>query len=66
MSSRIIDTERGAILIRQGKGKKDRMVPVGERAAAWIEKYLYEARAGLVVGPVVSRDISPPACRALS
>ena len=26
------------------------MVPVGERAAAWIEKYLYEARPQLVVG----------------
>ena len=26
-----LDTERGTILIRQGKGKKDRMVPVGER-----------------------------------
>jgi len=46
-----MDTERGTILIRQGKGKKDRMVPVGERAAAWIQKYLYEARPGLVVGP---------------
>jgi integrase/recombinase XerD len=46
-----LDTERGTILIRQGKGKKDRMVPVGERAAAWIEKYLYESRPQLIVGP---------------
>ncbi len=46
-----LDTERGTILIRQGKGKKDRMVPVGERAAAWIDKYLYEARPQLLVGP---------------
>ena len=45
-----LDAERGTILIRQGKGKKDRMVPVGERAAAWIEKYLYEARPQLAVG----------------
>jgi len=45
-----LDTERGTILIRQGKGKKDRMVPVGERAAAWIDKYLYEARPHLVAG----------------
>jgi integrase/recombinase XerD len=45
-----LDTERGTILIRQGKGKKDRMVPVGERAAAWIEKYLHESRPQLVVG----------------
>ena len=31
-------------VIRQGKGKKDRMIPIGERAAAWVEKYLREAR----------------------
>lgn len=45
-----LDTERGTIMIRQGKGKRDRMVPVGERAAAWIDKYLYQARPQLVAG----------------
>ena len=27
-------------MIRQGKGKKDRMIPIGERALAWIDKYI--------------------------
>jgi integrase/recombinase XerD len=29
------DAERGTVMIRQGKGRKDRMVPVGQRAIAW-------------------------------
>ena len=28
-----IDRERGTVMIRQGKGKKDRMIPIGERAS---------------------------------
>jgi integrase/recombinase XerD len=46
-----IDVERGTILIRQGKGKRDRMVPIGERAAAWVEKYVADARPLLLVPP---------------
>ncbi len=34
-----IDYERGTVMVRQGKGKKDRMIPIGERALAWIQKY---------------------------
>ena len=30
--------------IRQGKGGKSRLVPVGERAAAWLDRYLAESR----------------------
>jgi integrase/recombinase XerD len=45
-----LDAERGTLLIRQGKGRKDRMVPIGERAIRWLEKYLYEVRPALVVG----------------
>jgi integrase/recombinase XerD len=45
-----IDRERGAVLIRQGKGKKDRYIPIGERALLWIGKYAREARAGLLTG----------------
>src|SRR5436309_14130179 len=46
-----LDTERGTVMIRQGKGKKDRVIPIGERAAAWIEKYVRVSRPQLVVGP---------------
>ena len=34
-----------------GKGKKDRMIPIGERALAWIDKYLNEVRPALVLEP---------------
>lgn len=46
-----VDTERGTLLVREGKGRKDRMLPLGERAAAWVELYLRESRPRLVVPP---------------
>jgi integrase/recombinase XerD len=46
-----IDAERGTIMIRLGKGRKDRMVPVSERALAWIEKYVAQVRPELVIDP---------------
>jgi integrase/recombinase XerD len=45
-----VDFERGTVLIH-GKGKKDRMIPIGDRALVWIEKYLREVRPSLVVEP---------------
>ena len=46
-----IERERGTLHVRLGKGKKDRFVPVGERALAWIAKYEREARPQLLVEP---------------
>jgi integrase/recombinase XerD len=46
-----IDPERGTVLIRLGKGKKDRMIPIGDRAAAWVDKYISDARPLLLVPP---------------
>jgi integrase/recombinase XerD len=46
-----LDLERGTVMIREGKGKKDRLLPIGARAAAWLDKYLEEARPKLVVEP---------------
>ena len=43
-----IDADRGTVMIRQGKGKKDRHIPIGERALAWIGKYIREARPELL------------------
>lgn len=34
----------GVLAIRQGKGRKDRFVPVGDRALIWVKKYLDEVR----------------------
>jgi len=39
--------ERGTIHVRRGKGKKDRIVPVGQQAIFWVEKYLVHARPRL-------------------
>ena len=44
-----LDAERGTVMVRQGKGKKDRMIPMGARAFAWVARYLDEARPRLVV-----------------
>lgn len=43
-----IDPERAAIVVRMGKGKRDRFCPIGERALAWVKKYLADARPKLV------------------
>jgi integrase/recombinase XerD len=45
-----IDEDRGTVMIRQGKGKKDRHIPIGQRAIAWINKYASEARPQLLAG----------------
>ena len=39
-----LNTARGIVAVRQGKGKKDRFVPIGERAVLWLEKYLADVR----------------------
>jgi len=45
-----VDHERGLVTIRQAKGNKDRVVPIGERAIAWIQKYLYDVRERFILG----------------
>ena len=42
-----LDYDRGLVRIEQGKGHKDRYVPIGDRAVQWIEKYLLEVRPRL-------------------
>lgn len=44
-----IDDRGGTVFIRQGKGKRDRVVPIGERAIRWIDKYVDEVRSALVL-----------------
>jgi len=39
-----LDLTRGVVLVREGKGRKDRLVPVGERAVEWIRSYLRGVR----------------------
>lgn len=46
-----VDDDRGILIIRQGKGKKDRIVPIGDRAMAWLKKYLDEERHKVALEP---------------
>lgn len=39
-----IDQSAGLVRIIQGKGHKDRLIPIGERALVWVNRYLEEAR----------------------
>jgi integrase/recombinase XerD len=44
-----LNRERQTLHIRQGKGHKDRVVPVGSRALLWLERYLDEVRPRLAL-----------------
>jgi len=49
LQQRDVDYERGTLMVRQGKGKKDRMIPIGDRALAWVARYRDEVRPELAV-----------------
>jgi integrase/recombinase XerD len=42
-----IDAQRKVVLIREGKGRKDRLLPVSPRALHWLQEYLVKARPQL-------------------
>ena len=46
-----VDLEGGTLFVREGKGRRDRMVPIGARACAWVAKYLAEVRPALLAEP---------------
>jgi integrase/recombinase XerD len=46
-----LELDKGIVRINQGKGRKDRYVPIGDRAMAWIDKYLLDVRPRLVQEP---------------
>lgn len=46
-----LNLARGLLFVREGKGGRDRVVPVGERALAWLDRYLVEARPQLIAAP---------------
>jgi len=45
-----IDHERGIVRILQGKGQKDRYIPIGDMAMHWLGRYLVESRPELRPG----------------
>ena len=46
-----LDASRGALAVNAGKGGRSRVVPIAERATAWCEKWLMDARPMLAVPP---------------
>lgn len=42
-----IQIDQCMVLIREGKGRKDRLIPLGERALHWVQRYLDHSRAQL-------------------
>jgi len=42
-----VDTERGTLMVRLGKGQRDRLIPIGARACAWVARYVQEVRPQL-------------------
>ena len=74
LETRDLDLAKGTLFVRQGKGKKDRVVPVLGRAAAAVDVYLREARPDLVRHPsepavflskISGRSLSPGAIELL-
>jgi integrase/recombinase XerD len=45
-----VDLDANLIRIWEGKGRKDRIIPLGQRASMWIEKYLQEVRCIQTIG----------------
>ena len=46
-----LDLARGVLAVREGKGRKDRVVPIGERAIVWLQRYLDMSRPQFAVEP---------------
>lgn len=46
-----VNFDRGTLLVREGKNRKDRVIPIGDRALAWIRKYLDDIRPEIMVPP---------------
>lgn len=45
-----VDVKNGTLLVREGKGRKDRLVPLGERACGWVKQYVNDVRPQFVTG----------------
>ncbi len=55
-----LDWGRRLVLIRQGKGRRDRLVPIGPRALGWVARYLAEVRPCHVRPWTQAPCFSPP------
>ena len=59
-----VDLQSREIHVHSGKGNRDRVVPLGQRAGTWIERYLRDVRpllaAGLDRGEIFLTDYGEP------
>jgi len=53
-----INLELGVIRVT-GKGNKERLVPLGDEARYWVERFIAEGRPGLVRGQGLTADLFP-------
>jgi integrase/recombinase XerD len=62
-----VDLAGGLIMVRAGKGGRDRIVPLGMRASKWVKDYLAGVRPSLVadhrVGHLFLTDYGEPFCK---
>ncbi len=47
LTAAMIDFAGGTVCVRLGKGRKDRVVPIGDRALLWLGKYIADGRPKL-------------------
>ena len=46
---RDVDAGRGVVNVHQGKGHKDRVVPMGDAALGWLQRYVERVRPGMAL-----------------
>jgi len=46
-----VQWEHRTVFVRQGKGQKDRVVPISERALSWVRRYIEEVRPRYAMSP---------------
>ena len=59
-----VDLARRWLTLRNTKNRWDRVVPMGERAAAWLVRYLADARPQLLAARTPARCSWPPTASA--
>ncbi|MFL6593008.1 MAG: site-specific tyrosine recombinase XerD [Luteimonas sp.] len=65
LPSTAINLRQGVVRVR-GKGGRERLVPMGEEAQHWIERYIAQARPGLAAGRSCEAMFLAPDALALS
>ena len=49
LSVQDVNLARATVLVKHGKGNKERLLPIGQRALSWLERYLQNVRPELLL-----------------